>query len=191
MIKVNLLPPEMRAEMKARVNKLKAFKLVGAVALLLGLSFALFFSLTLQLKRQVFVKERVRLAVEAEEAVFAPYLQMKNRIERQAGLLKIAMGLPLPWRDTLSALGSHIPQNVWLTNLALSKNGELVLQGLTFDHPAVASWLVELAEIPGVSNVRLVFSAEEAAEQGFLVRFEVRAALAAGQEYAPLQGRGE
>ncbi|MBT9136804.1 MAG: hypothetical protein DDT34_01890 [Firmicutes bacterium] len=191
MIKVNLLPPELRAEMNSRANKLKALRLVGAVALILGLNFVLLFSLTLQLKRQVFAKEQERLAVEVKETVFAPYLQAKNRVQRQVGLAKIAMGSPLPWRDTLSALGSHIPQNVWLTNLTFSKNGELVLQGLTFDHPAVANWLAELAEIPGVSNVRLVFSAEEAVEQGFLVRFEVRAALAAGQEYAPLQERGE
>jgi len=37
----------------------------------------------------------------------------------------------------------------------------------------------------------LVFSAKETAEAGTLVRFEVRAALIAGQEYAPPQERGE
>lgn len=191
MIKVNLLPAEMLAEMRINDRKAKAIRLAGAAALLQLVFFSLFYALTLQVKGQLFAKAQERVAVETEAAAYVPYQQLQNRIERQRELLKKAMGSPLAWRDLLAALGSHIPRNVWLTNLVLSQSGELVLQGLTFDHPAVANWLAELAEIPGVSNVSLVFSAEEAAEAATLVRFEVRATLVAGLEYSPPQERGE
>lgn len=191
MININLLPAEILAEMRINDQKAKLIKFAGAAALLLFAVFSLLYALTLQVKGQIIDKAQERVAIETEAAAYEPYQQLQNRIERQRVLLKKAMGSPLAWRDLLAALGSHIPRNVWLTNLSLAQSGEMVLQGLTFDHPAVANWLAELAKIPGISNVRLVFSAEEAADAVTLVRFEVRAALVAGQEYVPLQERGE
>lgn len=191
MIKVNLLPAEMLAEMRIKDQRVKALKFAGAVVLLFLAVFSLLFGLTLQVKGRLSAKMQERVAVEAEAVKYETHQQLQNQILRQSELLKRAMGSPLAWRDILAALGSHIPRNVWLTNLTLAQNGEMVLQGLTFDHPSVANWLAELTDIPGVSNVHLVFSAEETVEQGMLIRFEVRAALAVGQAYAPLQDRGE
>lgn len=191
MIKVNLLPAEMLAEMRTNERKAKLIRLAGAATLLLFAVFGLLYTLTLQVRWQLADKAQERVTVELEAAAYEPYQQLQNRIERQKELLKKAMGSPLAWRDLLAALGSHIPRNVWLTNLMMTQSGELILQGLTFDHPAVANWLAELAKIPGVSNVRLVFSAEESLDAATLVRFEIRAVLAAGDEYAPPQGRGE
>ncbi|MBS3887179.1 MAG: PilN domain-containing protein [Dethiobacter sp.] len=191
MIKVNLLPSEMLAELRIKDRNTKAFKLAGAVALVLLAVFSLLFALTLQVRGQLSAKAKERVAVEMEAVAYEPYQQLQNRIIRQSELLKKAMGSPPAWRNLLAALGSHIPRNVWLTNLMLAQSGELLLQGLTFDHPAVANWLAKLAEIPGISNVRLVFSAEETVEAVTFVRFEIRASLAVGEEYAPLKERGE
>lgn len=191
MIKINLLPAEMLAERRFKELQAKAVRLTGAVALLLLVVYGLVFVLTLQVRGQISAKVQERVAVETEAVAYEPYQQLQSRIHRRSELLKRAMGAPPAWRDYLVALGIYIPQNVWLTNLALAQGGEIVLQGLSFDHPAVANWLAKLAEIPGVGNVRLVFSAEETVEEGALVRFEVRATLAVGQEYAPLPERGE
>jgi len=190
MIKVNLLPAEILAEMKIRERKAKALKSAGAVALVLLAVFSLLFAQRLQAKGQVSAKMRERIAVETELVAYEPYQQLQERIHLRSELLKRAMGSPLAWRRLLAALGSHIPPNVWLTNLTLAQGGEMVMQGLTFDHPAVANWLGRLAEIPGANNVRLVFAAEEIGETDTLVRFEVRAVLTPGQEYAPLQEEG-
>ncbi|MFW0861864.1 MAG: PilN domain-containing protein [Dethiobacter sp.] len=191
MIKVNLLPAEMFAEMRINERKAKALKSAGAAALLLLAAFSLCSVLTLQVKGQLSATAQKKAAVEIEALTYEPYQQLQNRIVRQRELLKKAMGSPLAWRDLLVALGTQIPRNVWLTNLALSQSGELVLQGLTFDHPAVAIWLTKLAEIPEITELHLVFSAEETLEAANLVRFEIRATLAVGQEYAPPQERGE
>ncbi|MBS3983934.1 MAG: PilN domain-containing protein [Dethiobacter sp.] len=187
MIRINLLPAEMLAEMRINERKSKAIKAVGAAALFLLAAYSLFFVLALQVRGQIFATAQERVAVEMEAATYEPYQQLKNRIERQSGLLKKAMGSPLAWRDLLAALGTQIPRNVWLTNLSLSQSGELVLQGLTFDHPAVANWLAKLAEIPEVTSLHLEFSAEESLDAATQVRFEIRTTLAPGLEYAPPQ----
>jgi Tfp pilus assembly protein PilN len=105
------------------------------------------------------------------------------------------MGSPLSWRDTLGALGVHIPSNVWLTNVSVlqqdGETGTVMLRGLTYDHPSTASWVTALEKVPGVSDVRVVYSAEETVDNRTLIRFEVRAAVAAGEPFEPLKREGD
>jgi hypothetical protein len=190
MVKINLLPPEILAGRQRRKVRAKLLNVAVFVAILLVAGFGAQFYLTMQVNAQVKATEENRLAVEQEVARYAPVVELQGRVNKKRNLLGEAMGTPLAWRDTLGALGIHIPSNVWLTNVALVQNedtGMVTLRGLTYDHPSTANWVDKLQRIPGVSDVRVQFSAEETVERLELVRFEIRASVTAGEEYDPLR----
>lgn len=194
MIKINLLPPEMLAERERKASQAKVMKVVvlALTAMLLVFAAQLFF--TMQITGSLKAVDAQREALEAQAEVYQRAVELQNRVNTKKELLVKAMDAPLLWRDTLGSLGVHIPDNVWLTNVSVSRKegvAELVLRGETYDHPATAAWVSQLAAVGGVTDVRAVFSSEEDVEQEIRVRFEIRASVAPDTEYDPLQGRGE
>lgn len=193
MIKINLLPSEVILARKQAAGKAKIMKAAGLLALVAVICFGLLFTATWRVKSKIAHITGERAETEAQIAAFAPLVQLQSQVNSKSTLLAAAMGAQFGWRDTLSALGSHIPSNVWLTNAALSFEGEgavMILRGLTYDHPSTAKWAETLGGVPGISSVMIVFSAEEMVDNTNIVRFELRAEVAAGEAYEPLK-RGE
>ncbi|MCR3921846.1 MAG: PilN domain-containing protein [Firmicutes bacterium] len=190
---VNLLPVEIILERKRKVAQGRIVKMTTAVAVVLILGFAALFMLTLQVKRNVTTTETKRLALETEIATYQPVVELQGVVNNKVDMLRLAMGNTFGWRDTMSALGVNIPANVWLTNVAVTRDSEqgfMTLRGLTYNHPSTASWVESLQGIEGVSDVRVSFSAAEETDDEKLVRFEVRAVVGVGDLYEPLK-RGE
>lgn len=194
MIKINLLPPEVLAARKQRALQAKFAGMIFLLAAVMAVGFGTLFFLTGRVRANTNDVVKQRQAVEADVAGYASVVALQGNVNKISGLLKNAMGTERFWRETLVAVGAQIPSNVWLTNFSMmfeSEKGELMVRGLTYDHPSTARWIEALSKIPGVSDVRCAFSAEETLGDKVLIRFELRAAVAAGAEYNPLQKRGE
>ena len=194
MIKINLLPPEIVEERKRKAVQKKFLGGVFVFAVILAAGFGVLLAATLQVRNDIRTIESERAVVEAEVATYQPYVQLQNRVNAKEDVLQTAVGMQLSWRETLGALGLHIPDNVWLTNVSVTMGedaGSLLVRGQTFDHPATAGWITALAEVPGISDVRTSFSADESSEDEASVRFEMRARVDAVAVFEPLAERGE
>lgn len=193
MVKINLLPAALVVERKHKAVQLRLLKSATLVAAVLAVGVAALFMLTLQVKRQTAAVTQQRVGLEAEIAAYESAVQLQNSVNSKRELLQSAMGPDFGWRDTLSALGVNIPANVWLTNVAITREAEqglLTLRGLTYDHPSTANWVSALQAVAGIFDVRLTYSAFEETEEKTLVRFEIRANVGTGELYDPLK-RGE
>lgn len=193
MIKINLLPQEIQAERKSKASQARIMKGTAVLVVLVVAAFGGIMAMTLQAKSQVLVLEAQRAQLQAEIDTYAPVVALQGQVNSRTDLVKGAMGPQLPWREALTLVGIHIPENVWLTNFSLrmdGEHGEMNMRGITFDHPSTARWIGTLYEIQGFSNVRTTFSAEETMDNEEQVRFEVSASVTAEEEYDPLV-RGE
>ncbi|MBS4030499.1 MAG: PilN domain-containing protein [Clostridiales bacterium] len=193
MIKINLLPPEILAERKRKAAQVQLIKGFCIIVVLLVVGLAGLLVATLQVNKRVMDLAAQRAVVEAEVATYAPYVELQASLNVRDGLVKKAMGKPMGWSEVLSDMGSFIPSNVWLTNFSLVSSGEegqLTMRGVTYDHPSTARWVATLHDIPGLTNIRSVFSAVETVDGNELVRFEIRAGVITGEEFDPF-ARGD
>lgn len=191
MVKINLLPPEILVERKRKAMQQRFTRSAVVLLIVLLAGFGYFFLVTLQVKGHAGVLADERARLEEKIAQYVPYVTMRDEIERKSSLLKQAMSTTPGWGEVLIDIGTKIPSNVWLTDTTISFNpgdgkGQVTIRGLTYDHPSTARWLTAMAEIPGLADVRCVFSSEETVENVDLVRFEVKAVLLPGVEYDPL-----
>jgi Tfp pilus assembly protein PilN len=193
MIRINLLPAAVVAERKRRAAQARMMRLAALAAVVLACGVGAFYMLTLQIKKETAAVVQQRMALEAEIAAYQPVVQLQATVNSRAELLKAAMGNEFSYRNLMVALGINIPNNVWLTNVTVSREGEqgsLVLRGLTYDHPSTAKWVSSLQAAEGISDVRISYSAAEEIEDEDLIRFELRAQVGTGEIYEPLK-RGE
>lgn len=195
MIKINLLPPEILVERKRRAAQARLIKGFGIIVVLLVVGLGGLFMATLQVKGRAADLAAQRAVVEAEMVQYAPYVEMQASINARNGLVKTAMGNPLAWGEVLNDLGVVIPSNVWLTNLSLvydqAESGQLVVRGLTYDHPSTARWVTALLDISSLTDIRTSFSVVDTLENQSLVRFEIKAAVPAGEGFDPFARRDE
>lgn len=73
---------------------------------------------------------------------------------------------------------------------ALTEAGEITLRGLALDHGAVARWIEEIRQLPGLADVRCQYSVEEGSQEKTLFKFEVKAAVLPGNPYGVPPGKG-
>ena len=201
MVRINLLPAGMLRERGKQRAQARFLLVAMMIVVLLVACYGLLFVNTLGVKGKLVVVGAERIAVEGEIALYSVYTAMQSEVNNKSSLLKNAMGLPLPFVEILEEVGMVIPPNVWLTDLVLSHppvdnggstvSGQMVLRGLTYDHPSTALWITAMREVVGVNDVWAVFSTEEKVEDVMLVRFEIRAELLPDSKYEPLSGRGE
>lgn len=210
MVRISLLPPELKAERQARRRRRYFF--LGSVAVL-GVFATLYFVVagaTLYSRAELGRLEEHRAALETEKARYQQYARMQAEVKRLEKLVCQAMERPPDWEQVLTATGQYIPEGVWLTDFkaawerkekqkkklqAKEKEkkdtqaptgpipGELTLRGLALSHALVAAWLKELEQVPGIEDIRCKFTAERQVERTPLIEFEVKATVHAGPGY--------
>ena len=74
---------------------------------------------------------------------------------------------------------------------AQSEAGEITLRGLALDHGAVARWIEETRQLPGLTDVRCQYSVEESSQEKTLFKFEVKAGVLPGNPYGAPSGKGK
>ncbi|CCO08882.1 PilN domain-containing protein [Desulforamulus hydrothermalis] len=198
-IRINLLPPEIQQQ-RLRLRRQKKILAAGLVVLcfLLGVYAALHLAV-LQARQELARLQAERQALQAEMAAYRPYEQLQAQTNRLNGLYRAAMGTPPDYYKILEGIGLAIPPDVWLTDFQAAEQtggtaaapaaggqpaaskGELVIRGNALNHAAVARWLTDLQQIPGLADIRCRFI-DQADPASPYSRFEIKAILSAGRE---------
>ncbi len=158
MIKINLLPRDMQREEGAKKQQQLAILSIILVACLLLVWFV---SLKTNLtKKQRELKtaeeelEKVRVLVEAVEKK----KQQKEALDRKWGIVEKLLQGRFKWAMIMDELQRSLPKNIWVTNLQGVKKdtGNMItINGMSFDHFAIADFVTSLEDNEYFENVEL------------------------------------
>lgn len=191
-IKINLLPPEIKARQKQR--KLGRRLMLGAMVLLvafLGFYSSLFIA-TLKIKNEALYIKETRLALEKEAEGFSHYLELQTQLEKAKNITETAVGKPREWPWLLREIGNSMPPALWLTDLSISRDSDnkgqawaLVFQGTTNNQGDLNWWLKELERVQDLSAVHCQYIRQASPGNASMYRFEVQALLAGLDDSKP------
>ncbi|GEM_PF-687326 len=195
MIRVNLLPPEIKKARRMARQQLYIGIGVAVLVVIMLLGNLVLRYQTAQLRRQADSVQEHREAVEVSVQEHEPYVVLDARVRERAALLQRVMGAPPQWTRIMRSMGDKIPEHVWLTDLRMvvgeageegeEEPGQVMLRGYTYEHPDTADWLDTLKGMPGLDDVRCAFSIEETQDRFLLVEFEVSSQLLPGEDFQP------
>ncbi len=195
MIRINLLPPEIKQARRLARQQLYLGIAVGCLVLLLVLGNLFLRWQTVRIRQHVDVVQKQREAVEVSVQEHEPYVDLQAQMQGRRSLLQQVMGAPPDWVTVLRRMGEDIPEHVWLTDLRLTagaadeegedRPGDMMMRGYTYDHTDTADWLDTVQKMSGVEDVRCSFSVEESYGRFLVVEFEVSSLLPPGDEFAP------
>jgi len=124
---ISLLPPEIRARQEARRKSRVLLLGSTAVLALFLVVYGSLFAIAWQAQAELRGLRTEREALQRELPAYQQYISIQQQVEHTDKLLKDAMGRSPDWASILTGLGLHIPEGVWLTDLALAyKAGEEV-----------------------------------------------------------------
>lgn len=206
-IKINLLPPEIQAQLQNK-RRQRIIGFVGATILffLLGTYLALVVA-THNLDQQMAKLQKDRQALQQEIASYKTYQDLQAKTVKTNKLVQTITDSSPNFIELLEGISQTIPYNVWLTELTTSSKttssngdadtkkqstavqGEVVLRGNALDHAAVANWLHEMPNISILSNIHLQTTNEEDSNGQPVTRFEIKASLTAGDSTAGQQAK--
>jgi Tfp pilus assembly protein PilN len=115
---------------------------------------------------------------------------VRNLEDRQARL-KTLLAMQLPASQSLDAIKSVIPSDVWLVNVATQGGGHSVLfDGYTFTYKSVARFMVALRDTDRFRNVDLTSTTKDKVGDREVVKFQVTSELISGPAKAeePMPG---
>ncbi len=114
--------------------------------------------------------------------------QMVKGLETRQAALKDLLGRQLPASQSLEAIKSVIPRDVWLVNVTTQQTGHNILfDGYTFTYKSVARFMVALRESERFRNVDLTSTQKDKVGEREVVKFQVTGELVSGpaKGYAP------
>ena len=200
MVRINLLPDRIRQARKIALQQKKIGALIAVVVVILASTLMFVRHQTNQVRVQVQQVQDEGAMVAMSIAEYDPYVELHAAIQTHEELVVLAMGAPPEWTTVLRRLGTDIPQHAWLTDLRIQAGphgdeegqGQVVMQGFTYSHPATADWLDRLALIDQLQDVLCRFSTQQQVDRYLLARFELTATLVPGESFIPLDaGRGD
>jgi len=170
--RVNLLPPEIEEQRRARSVQGGLGVCVLAAAGVVG---ALFFLATGQVsdaQEELDASKARNATLQARASAFAEVPLVYAQVEAAEARLTEAMGKEIRWSYLLNDLSLRTPKKVWLTSMTVTQNvapataavpvapgellqpgvGTLVFEGKGYAHNDVAAWLDALAKQKGLSQ---------------------------------------
>ncbi len=196
---ISLLPPEVRAKQRSR-NIFRTYILgSGLVVLVFLFCFAFLLYMTNLEKTQIGRLKDQRADFAQRIEVYQEYGDLKERLDFLEKIASDAEGVSPNWYYTLAEVGSHLPDDVWLTGYSASfhagkkeakeekkvteaQKGELSIRGKAFSHDDVAALLRSLQQVKGLEDIRCQFSSEEMLGDRKLYGFEVKASFVTVKE---------
>ena len=175
MIRINLLPE--REILFSRRRKRELYYFLGAFLFLI-VFMALWtlidwFEIS-RLKEQITQAEQRVVGVERLKAESARLGQLKKDLSLRVTTIEELEAKKIgPWK-VLEELSARTPDALWLTEINES-SGKAVLTGLALDHPAIATFLINLGQSPRFGNVDLIEVKEEEKNGRLLKRFSAKA----------------
>jgi Tfp pilus assembly protein PilN len=179
--KVNLLPPEIEENRKARRVQVG---LAGAVAATVGVVAVLYMGQVSALSSandDLAVERATGARLTSQERTLQNVRDVYATVDAKNALLARATGDKVLYSSYLTDLSLSIPDNVWLTNVTfdealpalgsgtaakpsttpLAGIGTVTFGGIAFDHDDVAAFLEVLSKQKGYSNAYFSSSTEE------------------------------
>lgn len=163
---INLLPREVAARQRER-RIFQAALGAGAVVVAVLVVFTLVGRAREARERDALRAEQDQVnAVRADVARLQQFEDLSARVEQRKGTLAAALTADVAWSKFLNDVSLIMPDNSWLTSLALSAaagaapNGvpsfaTVTFSGFTFDFPGLAGWLTRMTQIEGLTFVYL------------------------------------
>lgn len=168
--RIDLLPPEIRAERRDRQRRRRlSVGVIGVIIVtLLGVGAA---SLVASTAQERLATEQVRtVALLAEQAQYADIRRMQTQVELARAGQRVGASTEIAWRDYLQEVQSTLPESVAIETVAVDSASPMIaytqatvpLQGARMATvgftatslilPDVPTWLRALATLPGFAD---------------------------------------
>jgi Tfp pilus assembly protein PilN len=178
---INLLPPEI--QQRRRAKRITAFFLLGFAILIIFMLFT-YGALTYRVYQQEKVlsqqkQQGVELTSEISE--LKAYEAKQTELQGMDNAISRALAGRKLWSRIMNELSMVIPSDVWLIDFTGDAAAGVSLRGYTFDHPAVAKWMVRQKEIKELGAIGLQYSKKEEVEKQNVIEFNTTAQFAGVQ----------
>jgi Tfp pilus assembly protein PilN len=193
MIRISLLPPELKKRQQTLMVRDNYVKIGVAVVAVFAAVFLLMLALTMNTNRELQTLKTQRQNLELQIAALREYEVMEATIKQLDALGKQAMGTLPNWSSILADVSMNLPAEIWLTDFTATQVGdvrEITARGLSPTHQLVATWVESLKKWDKIENVRTQFSAETVIDNRVLYQFEVKAVAKPEPERSPLDRGG-
>ncbi|MGC7847693.1 PilN domain-containing protein [Desulforudis sp. 1088] len=120
-VRINLLPPEIATQLRARRRRNLTILVSGTVLLVFLAFYAALIAATVQARGEAARLQEERRKVQQEAAAYQQYADMRDRMTRTEGLVREAVGSPPDWTRIMADIGRQIPGSVWLTDWKVEK----------------------------------------------------------------------
>lgn len=193
MIRISLLPPELKKRQQTLMVRGNYVKIGVAVVAVFAAVFLLLLALTLNTNRELQTLKSQRQNLDQQIAALREYEIMEATIKQMDVLGKQAMGTLPNWSQILADVSLNLPAEIWLTDFTATQVGEvreITARGLSPNHQLVAVWVEELKEWDKIEDIRVQFSSEMVVDNRVLYQFEVKAVAKPEPERSPLDWGG-
>lgn len=175
MIRVNLLPPEMRGRQLAfrRVFTLIA----SAVFLLLFLLYAYDYMELRSLEQKQRQAQESHALLKRSEQRQAEIEQKRQKIAAKNAILVELSKSNTSWHAVLIHISDLIPDNIWLREISLNEKRELIIKGNAIHYQDLAAFLQKFEQNALLKDAALITSssAKEESTQVESIAFEISA----------------
>ena len=164
--RVNLLPPEIAEQQRARRVQTGLGLAVVAAAGVVALLYLAQVSKVNDAEEELALAQQQQVRLTAERARLQSVADVYAQVAAREALVRQALANDIAWSNYLNDLMLTIPDNVWLTSMVAAQGapagavapgtprgiGSVSFSGMAFDHDDVATWLEVLARQKGYAN---------------------------------------
>ena len=193
MIRISLLPPELKKQQRSQEMKGTYLKIAAGVAAVFLLIYLSLLFLTMGANRELNTLRSQRQVLEQQIAQLREYEEMEAKINELDSLGREAVGRQPHWAALLANVGDNLPAEVWLTDIAsavVEDAREVTIRGFAPNHRMVADWLNEMHEFEKLENIRAQFSSESIVDGQTRIQFEIKAFVILEEPQSPLERGG-
>lgn len=178
MININLLAPGKRRAAGPSRETLIAAVSVGAIVLVLIVASVVLSNRAASLHRQLADVNRQLAALRPVALQVQALERTLSTLETRQAELKRLLGRQLPASQSLQAIKTVIPTDVWLVTMTTQAGHNVVFDGFTFTYKSVARFMVALRDSARFQNVDLASTAKDKFGEREVVKFQITGELA-------------
>jgi Tfp pilus assembly protein PilN len=178
MININLLAPGRRRAAGPTRETYIAAGSIAAVVLVLIIASVILGNRAASLHRQLADVNRQLAALRPIALQVQTLDQTLASLERRQADLKTLLAKQLPASQSLQAIKSVIPSDVWLVTVSTQAGHNVLFDGYTFTYKAVARFMVALRDSERFQNVDLTSTTKDRVADREVVKFQITGELA-------------
>lgn len=154
--RVNLMPREVSERRRQRRLVLNAIAAGGAVLLLLVMLFAVWTFRVGAARHDLDTQKAANAQLQRQIDELAQFDQLQQQVKEKTDLVAGLTRTEIRWSVILADISLVIPSDAWLTSFTGTVNpgttttgpvGSVLVNGVTFSHLDVATWLTQLAGV--------------------------------------------